>query len=334
MNWKAWTPALAAVLMGGVAAKLAHDSMARSRNTASSTAKLAQVVAVKAAIDPGQELTLDQLTVSTIDAKTPPPNAFTDPHDLVGRVSAIPMVPGQLVLSEFLAPKGASPGLPGLVPAGERAVTIDVTDTSGFSGLLAPGSRVDVVGMITDSDANKTMIRTIVQNVLVQAVGQRLAPIHHETDDKDHKPADTQTYRSVTLIASPKDAVTIQLAALQGRVTLLLRGTGDTSDGEASTTLADLRGDPDAGAPAPETGPIAPATRPAATQPTVAPESVKVAQADPVPTRSRWVVIYNGDKVTRARFDEPSSDAAAQSIRRGTANIREPGDPDEDSLGE
>jgi pilus assembly protein CpaB len=330
MNWKAWTPALAAVLMGGAAAKLAHDSMARSRNAPSSTAKLVQAVAVKAAIDPGQELTLDELTFSPIDSKTPPPNAFTDPHDLVGRVSAIPMVPGQLVLSEFLAPKGASSGLQGLVPAGERAVTIDVTDTSSFSGMLAPGCRVDVVGMITDSDANKTMIRTIVQNVLVQAVGQRLAPARHEIDDKDHKPAaDSLTYRSVTLIASPKDAVTIQLAALQGRVTLLLRGTGDTSDGEASTTLADLRGDPDVEASLP----VAPATRPAATQPVATPDPVKVVQADPAPTHSHWVVIYNGDKVTRARFDEPS-DPAAQSIKPGTANIQDPGDPNEDSLGE
>lgn len=330
MNWKAWTPALAAVLMGGAAAKLAHDSMARSRNTPSSTARLVQVVAVKEAIDPGQELTLDRLSFSPIDSKTPPANAFTDPHELVGRVSSIPMVPGQLVLAEFLAPKGASAGLQGLVPAGERAVTIDVTDTSSFSGLLAPGCRVDVVGMITDSDASKTMIRTIVQNVLVQAVGQRLAPVHHETEDKDHKPAaDAQAYRSVTLIAAPKDAVTIQLAALQGRVTLLLRGTGDTSDGQASTTLADLRGDPDVEA----STPVAPATRPATTQPVAIPEAVKVVQADPAPTRSHWVVIYNGDKVTRARFDEPS-DGTAQSMKRGTANIQDPGDPDGDSLGE
>jgi hypothetical protein len=59
-----------------------------------------------------------------------------------------------------------------------------------------------------------------------------------------------------------------------------------------------------------------------------------VVQADPPPTRSHWVVIYNGDKVTRARFDEPSPDPAAQSMKPGTANIQDPGDPNEDSLGD
>jgi pilus assembly protein CpaB len=294
--------------------------MSHSHAPEAPTTKVVRVVSAKADIQPGQELTADQLGYSTIASPTAPTNAFTDPKELLGRVSLMPIVSGQLVLQDLLAPRGAAPGLPALVPAGKRAVTIDVNESSSIGGMLAPGCYVDVIGTIS-GNGNSIVARTIVQNILVQAVGQRLSVLHPTTtDDKDHKsaPPEPQSYRSVTLIASPKDAVTIQLASLQSRLSLLLRGTGDTSDGQASTTMAELRGmDPsdDDGEGEPNQPPQAVVAIAPTTQPMVdASKSSSLSDT----FKGRSVITIHGTRVQRVLFDGPKG--AEDSVNGPSAN--------------
>jgi len=316
MNLKTWAPAIAAVLLGGVAAKLARDALSHSQAAARPSTNLIHVVTAKELIEPGQEFTADRLTLSTIASPTAPPNTFKDVKDLSGRISTITIIPGQTVLEDFLAPKGAAPGLPALVPQGMRAVTIDVTETSSLGGMLVPGCHVDVVGTIPDTDSNKVVARTIVQNVLVQAVGQRLSAPRHEADDSQKKLSqDAQAFRSVTLISYPKDAVAIQLAAMQGRVTLMLRGTGDGTEDDVVVRLAELRGGdvPYYGGDGTNPNPVMPIhTDPVGTTPSTQPSPV----ADS--SHVRWIETYHGNKLTRVQFD---------AARQGVADWRDPGDP-------
>ncbi len=63
-------------------------------------------------------------------------------------------------------------GIMATIPAGHRAVSVPITDVSGVSGLLQPGSRVDVLftrpGSMAEAETS-----TILQNVKVLAVGRR-----------------------------------------------------------------------------------------------------------------------------------------------------------------
>lgn len=260
MNWKSYMPLILAVVLGLVAAKVARDSMMRNRAAAAGPVRSTKVVVAQMNIAPGQELTADLLTLGLIAADVPPPNTSTDPAALIGRVAATPMFTGQPVLEDLLVVRGAASGLQALVPRGMRAITVEVNETSALAGMLLPGCRVDVVSTITGTDKGGAVACTIVQDVLVQAVGQRLTPAK---PDAGNDKADDGLFRTVTLIATPRDAEAIELASAGGRTRLVLRGTGDRALSESDgVSFVDLRGKTAAAvyepAPAPQ-----PVTQPA-----------------------------------------------------------------------
>src|SRR5688500_4285731 len=231
MNLKTWLPLALAIVLGLIAAKVARDALVRSREGQRTQSKSVKVVVAKGPVTPGQELTADVLTLGAIAAEAPPVGAFTDTAAVVGRVSATAMFPGQPVMDTLLAPTGVGAGLQALVPRGMRAITVEVNETTGVAGMLVPGSRVDVVCTLNGASKDETMAVTIVQDVLVQAVGQRLVA-GRNPDEKDAAPA-----RSVTLIATPRDAEAIDLASATGRTRLVLRGSSDRAvSGTAGVT--------------------------------------------------------------------------------------------------
>jgi pilus assembly protein CpaB len=281
MNFKTWTPLALAIVLGLIAAKVARDTIARGRG--GGERRSISVVVARAPVAPGQELTADSLTMGPISAQVPPPGTFTDPSALVGRITAAPLFAGQPLVETLLAPTGSAAGLQALVPRGMRAITLEVNETSGLAGMIAPGCRVDVMTTLNGATREGSVACTVVQDVLVQAVGQRLAQ-GRVPEEKDAPPV-----RSVTLIATPRDAEAIELASNLGRARLVLRGSNDRSLSDSiGVSLVDLRGEESFMPPVvvPVAPPLVvpvPATQPitvAATQP-VAPQRA-VAATQPI----------------------------------------------------
>lgn len=238
MNAKIWAPLALAIVLGLTAALVARKALLKSRAAAAVAAKTVPVTVANGPIQPGQQLTREHLMTAAIAATDVPPGAFTNPDLIVGRVSAVPIVAGQTILDQFLAPKGAGSGLQALVPSGMRAITIDVNESSGLAGMLVPGCHVDIVATALASDnPDKSMSRTIVQNLQVVAVGQRLS------GPKPDNERESALSRTVTLLASPHDAQTIDLAIATARLRLVLRASGDASEAdEDGVMMADIRG--------------------------------------------------------------------------------------------
>jgi pilus assembly protein CpaB len=298
MNLKTWLPLALAIVLGLIAAKVARDALARSREGQRAQAKTVKVVVAKGPVSPGQELTLEVLTLGPISAEVPPAGAFTDAAAVVGRVAAAPMFAGQPVMDTLLAPTGVGAGLQALVPRGMRAITVEVNETSGVAGMLVPGSRVDVVCTLSGASKQETVACTIVQDVLVQAVGQRLMP-GRSPDEKEQVPV-----KSVTLIATPRDAEAIDLATSTGRTRLVLRGSNDRTLTEtAGVTFVDLRGEEPLSPPVfvEQQPPVRTAQAPvAATQPTSDPF------AEPKRLR-RMVTLIKGGVRSEVVFDLPGA---------------------------
>lgn len=238
MNWKTWIPLLLAVVLGLVATIITMDMLAKNRGGALASDKSTALVVAKENIPPGQVLRAEDLTTSLIAAELMPAQAFSDLNEAVGRVALTQLNPGQAILDSLLAAKGAGGGLQSLVPQGLRAVTIEVNEYSGVAGLLTPGCHVDVISTVQNGAAEQTVSRTIVQNVKVTAVGQKIGIGKTEEGQEKETIA-----RSVTLIASPKDAEIIELAATMSRPRLVLRSPGDVSPVQTQgVTLAELIG--------------------------------------------------------------------------------------------
>src|SRR5947209_7307702 len=155
MNWKTWTPTIAAMILGGIAAKMAKDAMGH-RNVAVAAPNVVHVVVAKASIQPGQELTAERVSLEPVAALTAPPDAFTDTRAVIGRISTVVLTPGQMVVTEGLAKENSLAGLMALVPSGKRALAVDVNETSSLSGMLAPGCRVDVIASLVPKGTDQS----------------------------------------------------------------------------------------------------------------------------------------------------------------------------------
>jgi Flp pilus assembly protein CpaB len=123
---------------------------------------------------------------------------------------------------------------------------------------------VDIIQPLHDNVSNESVDRSIVQDVVVTAVGTR--PLVGQ---------DPQAGHSVTLLVTPRQAQLIDLASSDGRPRLLLRNARDVgTDAPPPVALSDLMGShfvrttyPTGGQPAvvqnQSVDPFAPTTRPA-----------------------------------------------------------------------
>jgi pilus assembly protein CpaB len=267
--------------------------------------KTIQIAVAKVALAPGAPLGPDSITLTPMPGQIMPAEAFGDPAELIGRVTVAPMVPGQAFVNSLLAPKGTLAGLQAIVPQGMRAVTVDVSESGAMAGLLGPGCHVDVVATSINRDQpDKTVTRTIVQNLTVAAVGQRMGEQKPEADK------DIPVARTVTLLVTPHDAQTLDLALSVGRVRLVMRANGDSArSADDGVVLAELRGGADSDSSGsnpvpPTTVASTPTTQPVVAQatPTTRPSDIFNNPSDP-PTRV--VTVITGNEERHLTFQEP-----------------------------
>lgn len=126
---------------------------------------------------------------------------------------------------------------------GTRAVSVRVDETTGISGLVFPGDRVDVIltQTIATDDAGrgktKRASETILTDIRVLAVDQR-------TDDIK---AEAKVAKTATLEVTPKQAEKIALIADMGKISLSLRAlSANTTDPITDTATPSFTWESDA----------------------------------------------------------------------------------------
>lgn len=241
MNMKTWIPLGLAVVLGVVAMVVARDMLGKKGEQKQAVGNLTAIVVTKGSIAPGQELKADDLTMGEVASASLPEGAFTDIKQAVGRTTQMSLAKGQPILPTVLAAEGAGTGWQALVPKDMRAITIEVNEFSGLAGMITPNANVDVATTVQGEDNAGMSSRTIVQNVKVLAVGQRVsADQKPQTNPNNGQP---EPFRNVTLLVKPEEAEAIHLATQTGRPWLLLRnGKDDKVEKSSGVTVADLRG--------------------------------------------------------------------------------------------
>jgi pilus assembly protein CpaB len=284
MNLKTWIPLALALTFGLVAALVGRNMLRRPGNKPQPETAVERFVVAKNNVDPGRPLAESDLSLIPVPATGLPAGAFRNPSEIAGRVVRSPLTQGQPVLDDMLLPPGVGGGPQALIPTGMRAITLEVNEYTGVAGLLAPGSRVDVVSTLKSIHAESNLARTIVQNVKVLAVGQRLAA----TTDSAKEPLS----RSVTILVTPQQAEAVELASATGRTRLVLRNPLDDASSESEgATLATLTGQQEKTPIGPV--PVLPVTRPS----TPAHEKSR--------THVRIVEIINGGQTTTIQIEKP-----------------------------
>lgn len=247
MNLKTMVPLVVALALGVVAAKIGKDMINKGRQDGGAGMKLAKQVVAKEDLAPGSTIKETDVTLRDMPADGVHQFTFTTTGEVIGRVVTTQIVKGQTVLDTLLAPAGSTGGVQAMVPPGMRAVTLEVNEFSGVGGLLAPGSRVDLVQTIqVKGEGAGLMAKTIVENLRVLAVGRRLSAV---------VPAGTEgdgLARSVTVLATAEQAEAIDLASHVGSPRLVLRNGADNKlTGGKGITVAALRGAEEDAGPGP-----------------------------------------------------------------------------------
>ncbi|MCB2126909.1 MAG: Flp pilus assembly protein CpaB [Rhodobacteraceae bacterium] len=194
--------------------------------------KLVNVVVAKRAMKYGDRFTRDDLEVIKVqEGKTPTGifNAVVAPQG--GDPAIVPVFwegetrpraalrsyePFEPVLLAKITEPGIDAGINANLSAGMRAFAINVDVTSGVSGFLRPGDRVDVYwsGAVNGQDVAKLIDSAV-----------RLIAINQSADAD--RSEETMIARTVTVEATPEQVAALALAQQTGRLTLSLVGTGD-----------------------------------------------------------------------------------------------------------
>src|SRR3954452_12349161 len=107
MNWKTIVPLVIALGLGGIAAKVGKDMIAKGRQ---GDVKTIKVVAAKEDLSPGAMIKETDVVLRELPAAAVSEHSFANVSDLVGRVVTAQVSKGQPVLETLLAPKGALGG--------------------------------------------------------------------------------------------------------------------------------------------------------------------------------------------------------------------------------
>ncbi len=159
-----------------------------------------------------------------------PEDAIRTKEELATLYARVDLAPGMPVLKSQTTTQPVNENTASLrLTPGNRAVSIEVDETSGLEGHATPGTHVDVV--LTHSRGGELESSIIVENARVLSYGG------DTSIDKNPGRGALKINRTITLDVSTADALKISTARQMGRLSLFMRAVDD--DKAANVTVLD-----------------------------------------------------------------------------------------------
>jgi pilus assembly protein CpaB len=190
------------------------------------TEKTVACVAVTHDMPAGTRLKKSDLKLVRIPEKDLPKTAVLDLNTTQERVLLFPVNTNETLTSAKLTSTSRAEGIAATIEPGKRAISVQITDSSGAAGLIQPRSHVDVLFTRPGSMA-EAVTSTVLEDVVVLSVGR--ATEVSSTANLDPRAPRPQN-QAVTLLVTPDEARKVELAKNQGKVSLALRNPLDRSD--------------------------------------------------------------------------------------------------------
>lgn len=224
-QWATLLPALAA----GLAAAGLAFLLVRGRLPAqASAAPLAVMVVVAARDIPARTLlSAGALRLRSVPLRDVPEGAAKSLPVFAGKVSVQPISAGAVLTESVVSAPSAALGMAFALPPSLRAVTVATDPADGVELFVRPEDHVDVLAT-DEPGSGPAEARTVLQNVLLLAVGSQISP----EPPADAPAAPVSGAAHITLAVTPRQAQALVLAAARGHLHLALRAAGD--GGEAA----------------------------------------------------------------------------------------------------
>ena len=151
------------------------------------------------------------------------------PQQLTGTVARFEIFPGEPIFESKLV--HADQGyLSAVLEKGMRAISLPVDAVSSAGGFIVPNDRVDIVQTLPSAAGVQT--QTVIENVKVLAIGQRLGERGPTSGPEDEQDPRTQVFTAGTIATvelDPRQAESLVTAISKGHLSLVLRSIKDFS---------------------------------------------------------------------------------------------------------
>lgn len=229
-----------ALLTAGGTAMMARNWLQSERSQQVSVEQTAQAVVAEvlvtaSSLPAGRIIKFDDLTWLAW-----PEDGVTDYYivkglrsvdDFVGAVVRRGLATGTPFNEEQIVKPGERGFLAAVLLPGMRAVSVPISATSGISGFVFPGDRVDLIltHQIDNGQGSRHVSETVLTGIRVLAVDQR-------TNDQENSPVLAKT---ATLELTPKQVEKVAVLRRLGTLSLSLRSLAlESTDDDASGTVA------------------------------------------------------------------------------------------------
>jgi len=193
------------------------------------------IYVANAALEYGQALTPENVRLTPFPRASLPEGTFASEEKLFPKGPDVPRrmlrsaEKNEAILAVKVTKPGEEVGITSQLKPGMRAFAIDVNASSGVSGFLRPGDRVDIYwtgqigdGLKLEGGGRGEVTKLIETNVKLIAVGQVTDPDTTETINAS----------TVTASVTPQQVAALKQAQSSGRLSLSLVGADDRSIAE------------------------------------------------------------------------------------------------------
>lgn len=199
-----------------------------------------QVLVAKSDLYAGQFIRPENLTWQSWPDGPLPETYFVEGkaklQDFVGAVVRSRVSAGEPLTGARVVRPGERGFMAAVLEPGERALTVNVTASTGMAGFVFPGDRVDVLLTMTLAGTNgqesRHVSETILRNVRVVGMDQSL------TDGQKDDKKDLQVPKTATVEVSPKQAEVLEVASDLGVLALSLRSLAGPSTQDAANEVS------------------------------------------------------------------------------------------------
>lgn len=165
----------------------------------------------------GDLLHPDDVKLNTVPADSVPQGSVQDLNSIIGLRAKYDIGAGSPIFNVAVGVDRQPDGFEAKIPAGYRAVTFAVDNSSGVAGFVAPESHVDVIAQVgTGADVKSCPLLADVRIIAAGTTYKRVAGQEG-----------AQPVNSVTVAVNPTDARKLIDAIAAGRLYLTMRNEGD-----------------------------------------------------------------------------------------------------------
>lgn len=245
-------PALLGAALALVVALVSYAYLSSGDTTAATTPVVAEVERASIVIATRDIATRDlvgelQLELRSLPIEAIHPFALSSLDEAIGLFATTDIVAGQQLLSSHVTADDTGGSLARLVPIGQRAYAIPISDAIAAGGLIVPGDRIDVLALFknTESSALNT-VSIVAEDLEVIAVsslllGTAVAEEEAGASSPTSSGSPTQIRTTVTVAVPLLQAQRLALAEEFGVLRLILRNPDDTqASGVAPIQLSSL----------------------------------------------------------------------------------------------